>query len=87
MAGTAKSRVHLNEAMQLQGEHGFTLQTVEVTVSHQLHVAALTTAQGEEEACYSFTSSRSQQVSPTRKVQALAFQQTRNCSYLPLRRL
>lgn len=38
--------------------HEFSLQTVKVTVSHQLQVAALTTAQGEGEACYSHLSKK-----------------------------
>lgn len=42
-----------------RARHDFTLQTAKVTVSHQLHVGALTTAQGEGEASYSFTSARS----------------------------
>lgn len=67
--------------------HEFTLQTTKVTISHQLYVAALTTAQGEGEACYSLTLARSWQGSPARKVQASVLQHTRNCSCLPFRRL
>lgn len=66
--------------------HELTLQTAEVTVSHQLPVAAFTTAQGAGDACYSFTSA-SWQGSPARKVQTSALQQTRSCSCLPFCRL
>lgn len=57
---------------RFRDKHEFSLQTVKATISHQLQVAALTTAQGEGEACYSDL--RSQQGSPARKIQVLALQ-------------
>lgn len=41
---------------RFRDRHECSLQTVKATISHQLQVAALTTVQGEGEACYSHLS-------------------------------